>query len=372
MKVSVVIPMYNSASFIEKTLRCVLAQDFQDFEVVVVNDGSTDGSSDVVRAIGDPRIRVIDKPNTGVSDTRNVGNAAARGEYIASLDSDDYWYPDHLSEAMAFFEANPGAVWYGASQYSIAFGKPPPENGRLRRRFSKRNFFVDGKRFLHSSSMVFRRDALSASIKYPIDMAYFEDWIFQGQLGAEYPILGTNDRVTSIYHRGRTGSATMIDTEDRANDYRRVLHLLEDAVERNNVKSPTWVHSISKLFFRTMLFTHSRDEVLSAIQEFRSLNGRMRTGRWRRFVKIAYMLYDDKMRDWLVVMVKKGFKDRIRDTVPIERKCGLCCSVKWLIIVSLYAVRGIMDAIQDRTEFLVWHRANAANSDVGCVKDAQK
>lgn len=353
MKVSVVIPMYNSASFIEKTLRCVLAQDFQDFEVVVVNDGSTDGSSDVVRTIGDPRIRVIDKSNTGVSDTRNVGNAAARGEYIASLDSDDYWYPDHLSEAMAFFEANPDMVWYGARQYSIAFDENPPEQKRPRRCFRKRNFFVDGKRFIHSSSMVFRKDIVERCGEYPIDMAYFEDWMFQGQFGAEYPIVGTNDRVTSIYHRGRPGSATMIDTEDRTNDYRRVLHLLEDAVERNKVKSPTWVLSISKLFFRTMLFRHSREDVLSAIQEFSSLNGRMRTGRWRRFVKIAYMLSDDRMHDWLVVMVKKGFKDRLRDTVPIMRKYGVWCSVKWLAIVSLYAVRGILDAIQDRLEHVV-------------------
>lgn len=350
MKVSVVIPMYNSASFIEKTLRCVLAQDFQDFEVIVVNDGSTDGSSDVVRAIGDPRIRVIDKPNTGVSDTRNVGNAAARGEYIASLDSDDYWYPDHLSEAMAFFDANPYVVWYGARQYSIAFDEPPPEHRRQLRCFKKRNFFVDGKRYIHSSSMVFRRDIIGRCGKYPIDMAYFEDWMFQGQIGAEFPIVGTNNRVTSIYNRGRPGSATMIDTEDRTEDYRRVLHVLEDAVDRNEVKSPTWVLSISKLFFRTMLFKHGRDEVLSAIQEFRGLNGRMRTGRWRRFVKAAYMLSDGMMQAWLVLMVKKGFKGRLLDAIPIMRKCGAWCCFKWLAIVSLYTARGIMDAIQDKLE----------------------
>ncbi len=350
MKVSVVIPMYNSAAFIEKTLRCVLAQDFQDFEVVVVNDGSTDGSSDVVRAIGDPRIRVIDKPNTGVSDTRNVGNAAARGEYIASLDSDDYWYPDHLSEAMAFFEANPGIVWYGARQHSLPFDGTPPTKGRGHRRFGKRYFFVDGKRYIHSSSMVFRTDIVEKCGIYPVGMAYFEDWMFQGQIAAEYPVVGTNDRVTSIYHRGRPGSATMIDTKDRKEDYRRVLHSLEKGVNRNHVKSPTWVLSISRLFFRTLLFVHDRDDVLSAIQEFRELNGAMRTGRWRRFVKCAYALSDERMREWLVSMTRVGFKKRLADSFVILKKCGVWCCSKWLGIVLMYALRGAMDAFQDKLE----------------------
>ena len=99
-----------------------------------------------------------------------------------------------------------------------------------------------------------------------------------------------------------------------------------------------------------MLFKHGRDEVLSAIQEFRGLNGRMRTGRWRRFVKAAYMLSDDRMQDWLVWMVKKGLKGRLCDAIPIMRKCGAWCCFKWLAIVSLYTARGIMDAIQDKLE----------------------
>ena len=356
MKVSVVIPMYNSAAFIEKTLRCVLAQDFQDFEVVIVNDGSTDGSSEVVRSIGDPRIRVIDKPNTGVSDTRNVGNAAARGEYIASLDSDDYWYPDHLSEAMAFFEEYPEIVWYGAEQYSLPYDGVPPDSTRPSRRFGKRIFFVDGKPFIHSSSMVFRRDIVEKCGAYPSDMAYFEDWMFQGQIGTEFPIVGTNDRVTSIYNRGRPGSATMIDTEDRTEDYRRVLHSLEYGVERNRVKSPTWVLSISRLFFRTMLFRHSCEEVLSAVNEFRSLNGWIRTFRWRCFVKSAYALSDERMHDWLVVMVKKGFRGRLYDSRSIFRKCGAWCCFKWLAIVFLYVSRGVADSVQDKLERIGMHK----------------
>ena len=74
------------------------------------------------------------------------------------------------------------------------------------------------------------------------------------------------------------------------------------------------------------------------------------TGRWHRFVKVAYMLSDDRMQDWLVLMVKKGLKGRLCDAIPIMRKCGAWCCFKWLAIVSLYTARGIMDAIHDRVE----------------------
>ena len=158
----------------------------------------------------------------------------------------------------------------------------------------------------------------------------------------------------------------MTDTKDRTDDYRRVLHFLEDAVRQNKVKSPTWVISVSKLLFRNMLFWHSRPEVLTAIQEFSSLNGRMRTGRWRRFVKTAYLLYDDRMHDWHIQMVKKGLKGRLLDAIPIMRNCGAWCCFKWLAIVSLYTARGIMDAIQDKLENFF----NSGNIQKSCSMNA--
>lgn len=98
--ISVVIPLYNKEKQIAKTLKTVLDQTFQDFEIVIVNDGSTDNSITEVEKFSDPRIRLIHQENAGVSAARNKGIAEAKGEYIALLDADDEWKPDYLETQM--------------------------------------------------------------------------------------------------------------------------------------------------------------------------------------------------------------------------------------------------------------------------------
>lgn len=98
--VSVVMPAYNAARYIEEAIRSVLSQGWSNLEVVVVNDGSKDGTAAVVRAIADPRVRVIDQPNGGVSSARNAGIEEARGEFIAFLDADDALEPGAIEQKM--------------------------------------------------------------------------------------------------------------------------------------------------------------------------------------------------------------------------------------------------------------------------------
>lgn len=95
--ISVVIPLYNKEKLIGNTLRSVLEQSYQDFEIVVVNDGSTDNSVTEVEKIADSRIRLLHQQNAGVSAARNKGISEAKGEFIALLDGDDLWKPEYLA-----------------------------------------------------------------------------------------------------------------------------------------------------------------------------------------------------------------------------------------------------------------------------------
>lgn len=112
--VSVVIPAYNAAWCIRKAVDSVLAQTFRDVELIVVDDGSTDDTAAILRSYADT-LRVVSQANGGMSSARNAGIRAARGRYVAFLDSDDRWLPDKLERQVALMTAQPDLAFCAAT-----------------------------------------------------------------------------------------------------------------------------------------------------------------------------------------------------------------------------------------------------------------
>src|ERR1700761_4728013 len=109
---SVIIPVYNRADVVTAAIESVLAQSFQDFEIVVVDDGSSDDPQSAIAAIGDPRIRFLRQENQGGGRARNTAIDAARGRYIAPLDSDDIFLPHHLQTMKDLLDGTTNLVGY--------------------------------------------------------------------------------------------------------------------------------------------------------------------------------------------------------------------------------------------------------------------
>lgn len=105
--VSVIVPTYNTIGYLPAAIESILNQTFEDFEILLVNDGSTDGTAQWVETLTDPRIRYTEQNNQGLSAARNTGIALAQGRYIALLDADDLWEPTKLEKQVAVLEANP-------------------------------------------------------------------------------------------------------------------------------------------------------------------------------------------------------------------------------------------------------------------------
>lgn len=118
---SVIVPLYNKEPYIEKALGSVLSQTFKDYEIIVVNDGSTDDSLSVAQGVleGVGNVRIINQQNSGVSTARNNGIAAANGDYICFLDADDWWEPTFLEEMDGLIKKYPGAGLYCTNYYYV-------------------------------------------------------------------------------------------------------------------------------------------------------------------------------------------------------------------------------------------------------------
>ncbi len=175
---SVVIPVYNRAGLLDETIRTVLAQTEQDFEIVVVDDGSRDDPAKVIADIGDPRIHFVRQENRGGGAARNTGIDRARGRYIAFLDSDDHFLRHHLSTMRKLVDGTANAFAYGRMIVDRGGGrtiiKPPRA---IRPGENMAVYLMCDRGFVPTSTMVVETD-LARKIRFHEKLPPSEDTDF--------------------------------------------------------------------------------------------------------------------------------------------------------------------------------------------------
>lgn len=190
--ISVVIPTYNRSAFITLAIDSVMNQTFTNYEIIVVDDGSTDGTKDIVKKYGD-RIRYLYQGNSGVSAARNCGIHAAQGEWVAFLDSDDEWLPSYLGKHSELLVQYPSIV--GSVMNSVAEAL----DGQKTDSFEERKLYqllqgrgdmlvphpfrvVTDHHVTTLQSCAFRRDVLLSTRLFDEDITIAEDWDIVAQM----------------------------------------------------------------------------------------------------------------------------------------------------------------------------------------------
>ena len=194
---SVVIPLYNKESFIGKTIQSVLNQTIQDFEIIIINDGSTDASLEKVGLINDERLAVFTTKNQGVSHARNYGIQKAKGHYIAFLDADDYWEPEFLENIQGLIQKHPNESVF-ASALKIKTSKATYNAAYKDIKRNSQVCIVDyfeasqDHSILHCSCSVFKKKALEQIGDFDENLITSEDTDFWIRTGFKFKVVFLN------------------------------------------------------------------------------------------------------------------------------------------------------------------------------------
>ncbi len=208
VKVSIVIPAYNAMRYLPETLDNLLKQTYQDFEVIIVNDGSTDNIKDWLTTISDNRVQLISQENKGNSAARNKGISHAKGEYVAFLDADDLWEPSKLEKQVQVLDNYPqvGLVYTGVANIDpngIPTGRilQTELEGNIWKELSKKNFIES------SSVAMVRQECFEKVGNFDCNLGSFvEDWDLWLRIAVEYPFKVIKEPL--VYYRQHPNSTS--------------------------------------------------------------------------------------------------------------------------------------------------------------------
>ena len=243
-EISVIIPAYNAQKTIKKTIESVIEQTYADWELILINDGSTDRTVEIVNEIKESRIKVYNYANAGVAKARDRGIENARGKYIAFLDADDFWTPDKLQLQLQTLKANPqGGVAYSWTYFYYEKTQDCFPSNPV---YYQENVYPQllAENFLHhGSNPLIKRQAIDSVGNFNSNFPHCADWDYYLRLAAEWHFIVVPKH--QIYYRQSSNSMT----SNIAEIERQLCQMLEQTyqtvpndLQHIKSKSEAWIY----------------------------------------------------------------------------------------------------------------------------------
>ena len=201
---SIIVALYNKADYIYDTLQSVLNQTYKNFEIIVIDDGSSDNSLEVVKGITDQHLKIISQDNSGVSSARNKGIVIAKSQWVAFLDADDIWLPDHLETLLDVSKTYPNAAMIATGHKTL---KRELINNELQHKEKSEikliNYFIEAQTnigIIHTSCTAVKREFFNSNKGFK-DYKRGEDLELWARVALSYPVR-ISTAITRIYIQG--------------------------------------------------------------------------------------------------------------------------------------------------------------------------
>lgn len=266
--ISVVIPLYNKAHTIVNTLNSVLQQIYQNFEIIIVNDGSTDNSVEIIKQhFVDDRIRIINQKNAGVSVARNRGVEEAQSEYIAFLDGDDEWHPEYLYTMHKIIIKYPKAGLYLCA--GLIHNADESISYRIASKYEGKtciiNLFENPEVFSHTSATIIHKDSFNRTHRFIVGMRKFEDYLLTQAISLISDTVYCGIPLTK-YNGGIEGQLTQQNLHNTHIAESEVLYfntIMNDylSTTRSNKLCPIHIRYILRHTFKVMLLNKDYEKI---------------------------------------------------------------------------------------------------------------
>lgn len=277
--ISVVIPAYNASRFIRQTIDSVLSQTYKDFELIVVDDGSTDNTGEIVKSYGE-KVRYIYQNNAGDGPARNTGIKAAKSEWIAFLDHDDKWLPEKLKKQTEFINAHPELQWCATSFYQtkgsqqITIGMSPEI-----KELSRKGAFVyfeairiDGARLIMTSTVMVRKSVFENVGMYEAGWLRIADQDMWWRIAHKYPNIGFLAEPLTVFQLDlQSGLGSQLAMKDTIRmDARRLVqkHLILAKEAGDEELFKAFAVKFVKRILRTTLYNGYKQETRETLKLF--------------------------------------------------------------------------------------------------------